>query len=205
MTKESILEFWNRTGLVTNTKLIEAFKEINRESFVPPEQKDYAYSDIALPIGYESTISQPTTIMIMLQSLELKPNQKVLEIGTGSGYTASLMSKIIEPKGKIYTIDIVPELIEFAKNNLKKENIKNVELFCRNGKEGLNEKAPFDRILVNAASKEIPQELIKQLKINGILVIPIGPDYGQKMVKFTKEKTRLREEYLGDFLFVKLK
>ncbi len=205
MNKKELVAHWLDSGLVSDNKLIEAFLKINRENFVTEEYKKNAYEDIALPIGYGSTISQPSTIVIMLQALELKPDQKVLEVGTGSGYTAALISKMIEPNGKIYSIDIVPELIEFAKENLKKESIDDVKIFERDGKKGLKENAPFDRILVNAACEEIPKELINQLKTNGILVAPIGPMYNQKMIKLTKEENKLKEEYLGDFVFVKLR
>lgn len=203
-TKEDLINQWKSSGLIKNERLLKSFQEVKREDFVLPKYKESSYEDIALPIGYESTISQPSTIMIMLQALELKPNLKVLEIGTGSGYTAALMSKIIWKKRYIFSIDIIPELVRFAKDNLKKEKIKNVKLFCRNGKKGLKEHSPFDRILVNAACKETPKELIKQLKINGILVAPIGSEHHQKMIKFTKEKNKLKEECLGDFVFVKL-
>lgn len=203
--KENLISSWIKSGLVRDYNLIKAFKEIKRENFVLPEYRESAYEDIALPIGKDSTISQPSTIMIMLQALELKPHLKVLEVGTGSGYTASIMSKIVGEKENIYSIDIAPELIDFAKNNLEKENIKNVKLFCRDGSKGLKEYSPFDRILMNTACKEIPKELIKQLKINGILIAPIGSEYSQKMIKFTKGKNKLKEEYLGDFVFVKLK
>ena len=203
--KNELMKYWKSSGLVKDSRLLKSFNEINRENFVLPEYKNQAYDDIALPLGYGSTISQPSTIMVMVQALELKPKLKVLEIGTGSGYTAALMSKIIGEKGKIYSVDVVPELIGIAKSNLLKEKINNVELFCRDGSKGLKEFAPFDRILVNAACKEIPKELIKQLKICGIIVAPIGPEHSQKMIKFTKEKDKLKEEYLGDFVFVRLK
>lgn len=201
-TKQELIDYWKNKNIITNENILKAFQEVKRENFVLLEYKDSAYEDVPLPIGHESTISQPTTIMIMLQALEIKENQKILEVGTGSGYTAALISRI-NTKGKIYSIDIIPEVIEFAKNNLK--NIENIELFCKDGKQGLKEFAPFDRILINAACKEIPKELISQLKVNGILVAPIGPEYQQKMIKITKEKDKLKEEYLGDFVFVKLK
>lgn len=203
-TKQELIDYWKNKNIITNENILKAFQDVKRENFVLKEYEEGAYEDVPLPIGYESTISQPTTIMIMLQALDIKENQKVLEIGTGSGYTAALISKI-NKKGKIYSIDIIPEVIEIAKKNIEKENIKNIKLFCKDGKNGLKEFAPFDRILVNAACKEIPKELISQLKINGILVAPIGPEYQQKMIKITKEKDKLNEEYLGDFVFVKMK
>ena len=203
-TKQDLINNWKNSKLIKDEKLLRAFQEIKRENFVLPEYKNNAYEDIALPIGHESTISQPSTIMIMLQALELKEDDKVLEIGAGSGYTAALISKIVT-RGKIYSLDIIPEIIEFAKNNLENEKIKTIQLFCRDGKKGLKEFSPYNKILVNAACKETPKNLIKQLKVNGIMVAPIGHEYKQKMMKFTKEKDGLKEEYLGDFVFVKLK
>lgn len=202
MNKENLLEYWIGNDIVKNKKIIQAFKKVKRENFVLPEHKENTYDDIALPLIKGSTISQPTTIMIMLEALDLKPGNKVLEIGTGSGYTAALISEIIGPEGKVYTLDIIPELIELTKKNL--ENSRNIEILLKDGSEGLKEFAPYDRILVNAACKEIPNTLVKQLKTNGTLVLPLGPEYHQKLVKFTKEKTRLKEEILGDFVFVPL-
>ncbi len=203
MLKKCLLEYWINSNLIKDKALLKAFEKINRENFVLPEYKSQAYNDIPLPIGYNATISQPITIMIMLQALEIKPNSKILEIGTGSGYTAALMSKIAY-KGKIFSIDIIPELIEFARNNLKKENIKNIKLVCKDGSQGLKSESPFNRIIINAACKEIPKTLLLQLKNKGILIAPIGK-YSQKMIKFTKINNKFKEEYLGDFIFVELK
>ena len=202
--KNNLVDYWKTSGLIKDNRLLSAFMEIDRKNFVLAEDKNNAYEDIALNIGYNSTISQPSTIIIMLQALELKSGEKVLEIGAGSGYTSALMSKIIGNEGKIYSLDIVPELIKFADENLKKENIKNVKLFCRDGSMGLKDYAPYDKILINAACTKIPRILFDQLKINGILVAPIG-EYSQKMIKFTKEINKVKEEYLGDFIFVKLR
>ncbi len=196
------MEYWTKSGLVKDKNLLKAFEKIRRENFVSPKHKEASYEDIALPLGFGSTISQPSTIMIMLQALELKKGLKVLEIGTGSGYTAALISEIT--KTTVYSIEIVSELVEIAENNLKKEKIKNVEFFCVDGSKGLKEFAPYDRILVNAACKEIPKELLKQLKVKGIMVAPIGKEHSQKMIKFTKEKNKIKEEYLGEFVFVSM-
>src|SRR3989344_1820545 len=189
MDKEQLIRYWKKSGLVKNKKLIKSFRRIKRENFVLPEYKNKAYEDIALPLRHSSTISQPSTIMIMLEALELKKGLKVLEIGIGSGYTASLIAEITEKK--VYSIDIVPELIKTAENNIKKEKIKNIRLFCRDGSKGLKKFSPYDRIIVNAGSKEIPKELIKQLKTNGMMVVPIGSEHSQKMIKFTKEKNKV--------------
>ena len=203
MDKEQLLIFWKKAGIVKNKKLLDAFRKIKREDFVLKEYRQSAYEDLALPLIKGSTISQPSTIMIMLEALDLRPGNKVLEIGTGSGYTAALISEIIGPKGDLYTLDIIPELIEVARKNLIK--MKNTKIFCKDGSGGLKKFSPYDRIIVNAAAKEIPKKLISQLKINGIMIMPIGPEYHQKIIKFTKEKNKIKEEYLGDFVFIPLK
>jgi protein-L-isoaspartate(D-aspartate) O-methyltransferase len=202
--KESLIDFWIRSGIITNKKVIEAFKKIPREEFVLKEFKDEAYVDQALPLIKGQTISQPTTVMIMTQALEIKPNQKILEIGTGSGYQAALISYLVGEKGKVYTIERIPELVEFAKNNIKKLKIKNIKIIEADGSKGYPKARPFDRIIITAACKEIPKGLINQLKNNGILVAPIGPTYSQKMIKLKKKKNKIETTNLGDFVFVPL-
>jgi len=197
MSKQSLIDYWKDSELIKDVKLLNSFKKVNRELFVL--DKSEAYEDRALSILGKQTISQPSTVMLMLQALDLKENDKVLEIGTGSGYNLALMCKIV--KRDVYSIEIHRELVEFAKENLKKSKIKNYKIFHRNGYLGLKKYAPFDKIILTAAPKEIPIELIKQLKINGIMIAPVG-EYSQKMMKIIKKKEGLIKKELGDFVFV---
>ena len=183
-------------------KILDVIRSVKREKFIPEKYKKQSYENIPLPIGYKVTISQPYTAAFMLQELELKKGQKVLEIGTGSGYNAALISKLIGEKGKLYTLEIIPELAESAKKNLK--NYKNVRVLVRDGSEGLKEKAPFDRIIQTAASGRLQKKLIRQLKVDGIYLAPIGPSYSQKLVKVRKTKHGIKYNSLGDFIFVPL-
>ena len=201
MNKQNLLNYWTRTGIVKNQELIKAFKKIKREDFVL--NKEEAYLDIALPIIKGQTISQPSTIMIMLESLELKKEDKVLEIGAGSGYNAALIAEVVKP-ATVYTTEIIPELVEFAKNNLKKAKITNVKVLNTDGSKGLLKYSPYSKIIVTAACPEIPQPLISQLKNNGILVAPVG-SYSQEMLKITKKNNKLIKEDFGSFVFVKLR
>jgi len=201
MVKQKLIDYWTRTGIVKNQELIKAFKKIKREDFVL--NKKEAYLDIALPILEKQTISQPSTIMIMLEALELKKGDKVLEIGAGSGYNASLIAELVKPE-TVYTTEIIPELVEFAKNNLKKAKINNVKVFNTDGSKGLLKYSPFNKIIVTAACPEIPKPLISQLKNNGILIAPVG-SYSQEMIKITKKNNKLIKENLGNFVFVKLR
>lgn len=202
MNKEDLIKYWKENKICSD-EIIKVFRKIKREDFIPKLLKNEAYEDRPLSIGYNVTISQPTTIVIMLQALELKKNDKVLEIGTGSGYNAALMAELIKP-GIVYTLEIVKELAKFAENNLKKSNIKNVKVFVKDGSKGLQEYKPYDKIVFTAACKEIPYNLLDQLKENGILLAPIGPLYEQKMLKLIKKKEGVEIQSLGDFVFVPL-
>ena len=199
--KIGLVEFWKGNFGFKDSE-INSFKEIKREDFIPQQLKDSAYQDMPLPLLRGKTISQPTTVMIMTHALELEPGQKVFEIGTGSGYQAAIIAKIVGPKGKVITTEVVPELVSFAKKNLRKAGISNVSVFEEDGSKGMESEAPFDRIIITAACKEFPKPLIGQLKPNGIIVGPVGSQQEQEMIRGIKDKSgHLELEFLGPFLF----
>ena len=199
-----ISDYWKKNNIIRDNKVLEAFTKVKREDFVLQEYKDNAYDDIALPSKANQTISQPTTVLIMTQALEVKPGQKILEVGAGSGYQAAILSVIVGKKGRIYTTEILKEPYDFAKQNLK--NYKNVKVFHTDGSKGLKDFAPYDRVIVTAAAKNIPQALLEQLKTGGIMVIPVGESrYVQQMLKIKKTKEKNIIENLGDFVFVPLR
>ena len=199
--KTELMDFWKR-GLGLNESELKAFKDVDREDFVPQNIKDRAYEDIPLPILRGKTISQPTTVMMMTHALELKEGEMVFEIGTGSGYQSAIIAKIVGPKGKVITTEVIPELVSFAKQNLAKAGINNVEVYEDDGSKGMKEKAPFDKIIITAACKEFPKQLLEQLKPEGIIIGPIGDAYEQEMVRGRKDKNgKLELEFLGQFLF----
>ncbi len=202
--KEELIEKWKKDGLVKDERLISAFRKIKRENFILKKDLSRVYSDYPLQILGSQTISQPTTIMTMLEALELKETDKVLEIGAGSGYNAALIASICT-KGIVYSTEIVEELIPFAKKNLKKEKITNVEVIHTDGSFGLREKSPFDRIISTCACPEIPEPWIDQLKSNGIIVAPVGPVHAQEMIQLRKIKGKIEMKTLGNFMFVPLK
>jgi protein-L-isoaspartate(D-aspartate) O-methyltransferase len=203
--KQLLIDYWKKEGIVRNPAVFKAFKKVNREFFVLKEFRSDAYKDVPLPIQKEQTISQPTTVVMMLEALELGPGMKVLEIGTGSGYNAALMAEIVGPKGKVITVERISELVHFAKENLKQNNIKNVEVIFGDGSKGYLKEAPYDRIICTAAAPEIPEVLASQLKERGVIVIPVGPLSGQVLVRARMVKGELHPEKLGDFMFVPLK
>jgi len=206
MQKQRLIDYWRKTGTITDEKLLKAFNEVPRELFIKDGFEEEAYGDYPLPIGEGQTISQPTTVMLMTQALELKENQKVLEVGAGSGWQAAIIAKIIGKKGKVITTEIIPELAEFAKKNIEKAKIKNVDVINYDGSQGYKKEAPYDRIIITAACPRIPPPIIKQLKIGGIIVAPVGSlVFGQDMLKLRKTKTGITTQSLGSFVFVPLK
>jgi protein-L-isoaspartate(D-aspartate) O-methyltransferase len=202
MSKEILLNSLNKKGF--SSKILEAFSKVNREDFFLPEFKQYAYEDNAFPIGYDQTISQPYTIGMILTLLGAKDGHNVLEIGSGSGYALALLSHLVGEKGKVHGVEIVEELAEKSKKTLK--DYKNLEVYHQNGRVGLKEKAPFDRILVSAASKEVPKEILEQLAEQGILVAPVDSSNGkfQDIVAIKREGNKFEEiERSSGFVFVR--
>ena len=190
-------------GIYDKNVLI-AMEKIRRDLFVPQAYKESSYEDRPLPLIKNQTISQPYTVAYMLQELELKEGLKVLEIGTGSGYNAALIAEIVKP-GKLYTIEIVKELVKLSRDNLKKAKVNNVRIIEGDGSKGYEKEAKYDRIIFTASAPEIPKPLKDQLKDTGIILGPVGGDYGQSMIKCKKSKKELDCQNLGGFIFVPLK
>lgn len=199
--KPELIKFWKDNFGFKDIEL-NAFKEVSREEFIPENLKGSAYHDTPLPLLRGKTISQPTTVMIMTHALELETGEKVFEVGTGSAYQAAIIAKIVGAKGKVITTEVVPELVSFAKQNLRKAGIKNVFVYEEDGSKGMPSEAPFDKIIITAACKEFPKPLIEQLKPEGIIVGPVGNQQEQEMVRGVKDKSgHLEIEFLGQFLF----
>lgn len=168
-------------GALKTPQIIGAFYNIDRRDFVPEELKKDAYHDSALPIGYGQTISQPYTVAFMLELLEPKAGDSIMEIGSGSGWQTALLSHIVSEEktnkdGKVYALELLPELEAFGRKNVSKYNFvkdRTAEFHCINAKNGLAEHAPYDRIISAASANEIPVSWKEQLKIGGRMVIPI--------------------------------
>lgn len=201
MQKADLFTFWKQNFGFKDLEL-KAFKEVSRENFIPEELRGAAYHDMPLPLLRGKTISQPTTVMIMTHALELEPGEKVFEIGTGSGYQAAIIARIVGPRGKVITTEVVPELVSFAKKNLRKSGIENVFVYEEDGSHGMPGEAPFDKIIITAACREFPRQLIGQLKPDGMIVGPVGSRQEQEMVRGIKDRDgHLALEFLGPFLF----
>ncbi|HIB31170.1 MAG TPA: protein-L-isoaspartate(D-aspartate) O-methyltransferase [Candidatus Thioglobus sp.] len=201
MNKATLFKKLQKDKLIKDHKVLKAFQAISREMFVLKDSIDQAYYDGPLRIGYEQTISQPTTVLMMVEALELKKTDKVLEVGSGSGYEAAILSQLSH---QVYSVEIVPELVVFTKKNLTKAKIKNVEVIQWDGGLGYDKQAPYDKIIVSAACDKIPEALIDQLVEGGILIAPVGATYPQQMIKGVKHNKKLEKVYMGDYAFVPL-
>jgi protein-L-isoaspartate(D-aspartate) O-methyltransferase len=200
---QELANYLKERGVLRTKEIIDAFLKIDRKDFVKEEYIDQAYFDTPLPTLMGQTISQPYVVAFMLELIQPQKGQKILDIGFGSGWTTSLLAEIVGENGKVYGIEVVPEVFEFGKKNIEKYNFLQkgiVEVFLMDGSKGFPEKAPFDRILVSAASKKIPEEMILQLKDGGILVIP---DF-EGIWKVKKINGKIEKEYHYGFIFVPL-
>ena len=183
---------------VEDSRVINAMKKTPRHRFVPTQIKKMAYSDRPLPIGEGQTISQPYIVALMTELLELKGKEKVLEIGTGSGYQAAILSQLV---GECYSIEIVETLVHRSKAILKQLGYDNVLVKWGDGYQGWPEHAPFDRIIITAAPEEIPQKLIAQLKVGGRMVLPVGK-WNQELILITKDANGIKKESIIPVRFV---
>jgi len=201
MNKEMLIKYLTESGYLKTKEIINAFKKVPRQDFVPSKFKKYAYIDEPLPTLKGQTISQPATIATMTEALKPKKDDKILEIGAGSGYQSAILSEIVGSGGKVITIEILKELYKYAKEKLSK--YKNVMIIYGDGSLGYEQEKPYDGIIVTASAPCVPEPLKEQLKIGGRLVIPVGV-YAQKMLLLTKTKRGFEETDLGYFMFVPL-
>jgi len=197
-----------RDGYLKNDLIIDAFSEISRIEFLPEDLEHESMADIALPIGYGQTISQPKTVAVMLELLDANRGQNILDVGSGSGWVTALLCYIVGREGHVTALERISELSAWGKNNVAKYDgyVKDegkgiAEFYAIDGKEGFAQNAPYDRIIVNASVKEVPEELKKQLKTGGKMVIPVNDSlwYFEK----NGEDDFKKEEYPG-FNFVPL-
>jgi len=190
----------NRVG----DAVARAMRRVDRALFLPPALAADAYVDSPLPIGFGATISAPSIVAAMTTELDVCEGMRVLEVGTGSGYQSAIIAEIIGAKGKLSSIERVPELAETARGLLARLGYKNVEVTVSDGSKGLPEKAPFDRIIVTAASPRIPEPLVEQLKQGGRMVLPVGPAYAQELVAVEKTERGFTSRILMPVIFVPL-
>jgi protein-L-isoaspartate(D-aspartate) O-methyltransferase len=186
---------------ISDERVLRAMAAVPREHFVPDDVRRRAYNDSALPIGHGQTISQPWVVAAICQALHLAGDERVLEIGTGSGYSAAVLSRLAD---QVISIERVPELGESARERLDELGVENVEVIVGDGSRGYPELAPYDAIAVHAASPEAPHSLLAQLAPEGRLVVPIATGSADLLTAFARENGDLREETIGPTRFVPL-
>jgi protein-L-isoaspartate(D-aspartate) O-methyltransferase len=200
--REALVKLQLKARGIKDQHVLKAMALVPRHLFVPQGLQELAYEDSPLPIGYEQTISQPYIVALMCEAAKLSPSDKVLDIGTGSGYQAAVLSLLSK---EVYSVELLNPLAEQAKALFHELSYRNVHVKVGNGYEGWIEHAPYDTILVAAAAEEIPQALLDQLKPNGRLIIPLGGRFNQHLIRTTKTKGRFKKEDLGVVAFVPFK
>lgn len=186
---------------ISDSRVLTAMGKVPRDRFVGKDQKPSAYADRPLSIGYGQTISQPYIVALMTEALELEPENKVLEIGTGSGYQAAILAEIVK---KVYTIEKIEPLLKQAQKILEDLGYDNIISKVYDGTQGWPEHAPFDAILVTAGAPRIPSPLMDQLAEGGRMIIPVGDETLQELIKVTKKTGKSQREKLGGCRFVPL-
>ena len=181
--KQHLYRYWKDSRMINDDSVLKAFLAVPRELFVDPSYWDQSYADHPLPIGSGQTISQPTTVLLMLQLLNVLPEQRILEIGTGSGYNAALLAELAD---MVVTVERHVELAELACENLCKAGLEEVVVIKGDGKQGYSKLAPYDRIIVTAAANRVPKNLKDQLAVGGLLGAPVGARHGCEMLLMRK-------------------
>ncbi len=200
--REMLLSKLTGEGYLKTEKVTEAFREVPREMFVQDSDALSAYGDYPLQIGCGQTISAPHMVAIMTELLKPRKKDKVLEIGSGSGYQAGILSKLVSA---VYTVELEPDLVNLARNNLRRAGCSNVEVFLGDGRLGYPQQAPYDKIIVTCATPEIFQAWKDQLKVSGIILAPVGGFYRQDLVLLRKTTKGFEKESHGGCIFVPLR
>jgi protein-L-isoaspartate(D-aspartate) O-methyltransferase len=186
---------------ISNRRLLEVFDQVPRERFLPPEHAHEAYEDHPVPIGYGQTISQPYIVALMLQELAPQPEDKVLDVGAGSGYQTAILAHLVR---HVCALERIEELTEHAVRAVGDLNLTNVSICTGDGTLGWPEEAPFDGIVCGAAAPEVPQAWVDQLADGGRIVVPVGGPGAQTLVRVSKSDGRARQQRICDVRFVKL-
>lgn len=186
-------------GEVSDKRVLEAMRRVPRHRFVPAETVEFAYRDHPLQLGGGQTISQPSLVAIMCEVLRLRPTDRVLEIGTGSGYHAAVLSQLVE---KVYTIEVLPELFERARFVFRELGIENIHTRLGDGHHGWPEKGPYSAIVVTCAARKLPAALVGQLQEGGRMVIPLEDVFGQSLRLYEKDNGEMKERVLMPVRFV---
>lgn len=197
-----MVEYQLRARGISDQRVLEAFESVPRHLFVPEESREWAYEDCTHPIGFKQTISQPFIVAYMTQMLELTGSEHVLEVGTGSGYQAAILSRLV---AEVHTIELIPSLAERATLTLAGLGMKHVFIHIGDGSQGWADAAPYDAIIVSAAAPRVPKRLLDQLADHGRMILPVGVSGFQELVLWRREGDSLQHETLLPVAFVPLR
>ncbi len=203
----SLVDSLIKEGWLKTPRIIDAFKKIERKDFLPGGMKDLSELNEALPIGLGQTISQPLVVAFMIEQLWPQPGDKILDIGSGSGWTTALLAEIVGPEGKIISVELIPELKEFGEKNVSKYDfvkMGRVRFVCSDGSKGYGREAPYDRILASASANRVPDSWKEQLKTGGRIVAPVGSSIVVINKKLLDGKAEFEEKEHQGFVFVPL-
>jgi protein-L-isoaspartate(D-aspartate) O-methyltransferase len=192
-------------GYIKSQRVYEAMMAVPRHLFLPSAIRDLAYVDRPMEIGFGQTISAPHMVAIMAEALEVRPGMRVLEVGAGSGYHAAVLAELVRPGGKVFAVEIVPELVDRARRNLAESGYGDeVTVVLSDGSMGLRKEAPFDRISVAAAAPSVPTPLVEQLVDGGVLLVPVGERGYQELIKVSRVGDKILQTEMGGVVFVPL-
>lgn len=201
--REAMVRYQIEARGIRDPRVLEAMRKVPRHLFVPPDYRDASYEDRPLPIGEGQTISQPYIVALMTEALDLKGDEKVLEIGTGSGYQAAILAELAR---EVFTVELEPVLAQRAAETLRRLGYSNVHIAVKDGFDGWPEEAPFDRIILTCAAPRIPETLVDQLKDGGKMVLPFGGDpLSQVLVLVEKKGNSLLQKELTGVVFVPMR
>ncbi len=204
--RNSLVDNLIKKGYVESDKVEKAMRKVPRHEFVPERIRGQAYVDSPQPIGKGQTISAPHMVAMMVENLDLDEGHRVLEIGGGMGYHAAVIAEIVGERGEVYSVEFIEPLAESAKKRVKKVGYQNIRMIKGDGSSGYPKGAPYDRISVACGAPDIPDPLIEQLVIEGKILIPIGNEFFQTLIKATKKRDKkIKKENLGGVRFVPLK
>ncbi len=192
------------SGVLRTPAIIQAFIDIDRAKFTPAEHRAHAYEDVSIPLAPGSSMSQPSVVAFMLELLQPRPNNTVLEVGSGSGYQTALLGKLVHPHGKVFAVEVQPNMAELTRSNMEPCKLPHVSCIEGSGAHGIPEHAPFDRVVVGAAASKFPEDLRAQLAVGGRLVVPIGNETQDVVVMMRLSDQEYDEERYPGFSFVPL-
>ncbi len=202
---DRLISYLKAEGVIRTERVERAMRAVDRALFVPSGQSSSAYADHPLPIGCGQTISAPHMVAIMAEELMAVEGQKVLEIGSGSGYHAAVVSRLILPGGKLYSVEVVPKLADIARENVRRAGVQNVEVMEGDGSIGHEKEAPYDRIYYTCAAPKVPDRVMGQVKDGGIVLAVVGPAYStQRLVRYNISGGKVKEDPLTYCIFVPL-